>query len=364
MNSDLSSLFEPFAHGKLALKNRIVMPPMVTNYASVEGFVTEQTKRHYVRRSKGGAGLLIVEATCVDAPEGKGFVRGLQIDDDEFIPGLSELVDTVRHHGAKIGIQLHHAGSQALFDVTGRRPAGPSLLPSPEPVPEERALRELSVEEIGALVQCYAKAALRAKTAGFDCVQIHAAHAYLIAQFLSPCMNIRTDAYGGDLENRARFLSEIIQAARGLVGKGYPLLCRIDAKLVTPDGEVNESPEIAHIAQVAGADIIDISVCGIIFDTPPKTRPNEDLERFPEDFKRTVSLPIIYGGAMDYSAAAELINESRIELAALGRALITDPDLPSKIASGNTDDIVSCIDCRVCLDSIVQMAGPLQCSLD
>jgi len=362
MNMDHSSLLQPFIHGKLELKNRIVMPPMVTNYASAEGFVTEQTRNHYEERAKGGAGLVIVEATCVDAPAGKGFRRGLHIDDDKFIPGLSELADTVRQHGAKIGIQLHHVGAQALFNVTGVPPVGPSVLPSPEPVPEEKAPRELSVEEIEELVQCYAKAALRAKTAGFDCVQMHAAHFYLIAQFLSPFMNLRTDSYGGTLENRARFLFKIINATRELVGKDYPILCRIDAEQLRVDDGINESPEIARIAQEAGADMIDISVCGIIYATPPKTKPDQDLEHFPDDFKRNVSVPIIFGGAMDYSTAARLISENKIDLATLGRSLIIDPHLPNKISSGKTDDIVPCIDCRVCLESIMNKTGSLECS--
>ena len=339
------------------------MPPMVTNYASKEGLVTEQTKRHYARRAAGGAGLLIVEATCVDAPAGKGYKNGLRMDDDKFLPGLSALANTVRQHGAKVGIQLHHIGSQASFNVTGVPAVAPSVLPSHGPL-TERVIRALTGEEIEALVDRYATAAWRAKTAGFDCVQLHAAHFYLIAQFLSPAMNLRTDSYGGSLKNRARFLVEIIKATRNLVGQEYPILCRIDAEQLRPDVGINESPEIARIAQEAGADIIDVSVCGIIYGTPPKTKPDRDLTHFPNDFKRKVSVPIIFGGAMDYSEAARLISENRIDLAALGRALITDPDLPNKISSGRTDDIVPCIDCRVCLDCILGRAVPLKCSKD
>jgi len=359
---DLSALLQPFVHEKLELKNRILMSPMVTNYASAEGLVTERMINHYKARARGGAGLLIIEATCVDAPAGKGFKTVLRIDDDKFIPGLSELADTVRQYGAKIGIQLNHNGSQASFDVTGVPPVAPSVLPSSKPIPPERAPRELTVAEIEALVQCYAKAALRAKTAGFDCVQMHAAHFYLIAQFLSPAMNRRTDRYGGTLENRARFLVEIIEAARKLVGEQYPISCRFDAEQLGRNGSNNESPAIARLAQNAGADMIDISVCGIIYGMPPKTKPEQDLEHFPDDFKKDVSAPIIFGGAMDYLDGARLIRDKRIDLVAIGRALITDPELPNKIASGKTDDIVSCLDCRVCLDAIMNKAVPLRCS--
>lgn len=360
----ISSLFQPFTHEKLGLKNRIVMPPMVTNFGSGKGYVTEKTMNHYAKRAEGGAGLLIVEGTCVDSPKGKGFPRGLRIDDDKFIQGLSELADKVKQHGAKIGIQLHHVGSLADFEITGVPPVGPSILASPEPIPKEKAPQELTVQEIKALVQCYAQAALRAKTAGFDCVQIHAAHFYLIAQFLTPFMNMRTDAYGGTLENRARFLVEIIRAARRLVGEEYPILCRFDAEQPSIDGSTNDSPAIARLSQEAGADMVDISVCGIILGTPPKTKPDQDFVQFPDVFKRDVSIPIIFGGAMDYLEGARLISENKMDLIAIGRALITDPDLPNKIASGKTDDIVPCIDCRVCLDSILNKAVPLKCSKD
>jgi len=361
---DLSALLRPFLHEKLALKNRIIMAPMVTNYASEEGFVTERIIKHYRDRARGGVGLIIVEASCIDAPAGKGFKTVLRIDDDKFIPGLSELVSIVRQHGAKIGIQLNHNGSQASFDVTGVRPVAPSALPSFKSMPTEMAPRELTVPEIEALVQCYAKAALRAKTAGFDCVEMHAAHLYLIAQFLSLATNHRRDSYGGILENRARFLVEIIKAARKLVGERYPILCRFDAEQLNRNGKMNESPVIARIAQEAGVDLIDISVCGIIYSMPPKTKPDQDLEQFPDDFKKNISVPIIFGGALDYSDSARLISENRIDLAAIGRALITDPELPNKIASGKTSDIVSCLDCRVCLDSILNKAVPLRCSKD
>ena len=144
MSTQFPLLFQPFRIGQMELKNRIVMPPMVTNYGSEDGFVTEQLKDYYEARARGGVGLIIVEATCVESREGKGLQRQLLIDDDRFIPGLSDLVQAVKQHGAKIAIQLHHAGSEGRQSLTGVQP----VAPSPIPKPDHEMPRELTIEEV------------------------------------------------------------------------------------------------------------------------------------------------------------------------------------------------------------------------
>jgi len=207
-------LWEPFRIGRMELKNRVVMPPMVTRYASDDGFVTERTMDYYEARARGGAGLIIVEATYVHR-QGWAFLNQLGISDDKFIPGMSELVDVVHKHGAKIGIQIHHGGREAKSTVSGLQPVSAA---SPLPGMAGETPRELIVEEIAETVTYFAEAAIRAQKAGFDGVELHAAHGYLIDQFLSPTSNKRDDEYGGDLHRRARFLLEIIAAGRWLGG--------------------------------------------------------------------------------------------------------------------------------------------------
>ncbi len=362
MNTDFLPLFKSFDLGHLKLKNRIVVPPMVTKYGSEEGFVTDQIKRHYSTMAKGGAGLVVVEATCIDSPVGRGSTHLLCIDDNKFIPGLKELADTIKGNGAKAIIQLYHAGSQASYNTTGIQPVGPSALPSPTPLEKNSHLHELTEAEIAGLVEKFTAAAMRAKSAGFNGIMIHAAHLYLISQFLSPLMNFRSDSYGGSLDNRAKFLREIIQSVKTAVGNTFSVLCRLDAQQLSSDGTINESLQVAGIVQDAGVDAIDISICNKIFATTPKTRPEEDLETFADDVKKHIDDPLLFGGATDYSLIAQLIREKRIDLGTFGRPILVDPEMPRKISSGRLDDIVSCTDCRACLDLILGKHKPLKCA--
>ncbi|MDY6912699.1 MAG: NADH:flavin oxidoreductase, partial [Chloroflexota bacterium] len=207
--------------GKMTLKNRFVMPPMGTNFASEDGRVTRQLLDFYEARASGGAGLVIVEVTCVDTPVGKGLGRELAIDDDLFLPGLSELAEVVKRQGACAAIQLHHAGIDARPSVTGVQAVGPSAIRMPTPGHEKA--RDLTVSEIHTLVDSFTHAALRAKRAGFDAVEIHGAHPYLLAQFASAAWNKREDDYGGELKNRARFLIEIIKSIKQTIGSDFPV---------------------------------------------------------------------------------------------------------------------------------------------
>ena len=254
-----SLLWEPFRLGKMELRNRIVMPPMVTRYADEQGYITERMKNYYEARAKGGAGLIIVEAHFVHQL-GRVYPNQANISDDRCIPGLSALVQLIHKHGAKAAIQLHHCGRMTKLDLNGMQPVAPSALATPE----GRVPKELTVEGIAEIVAHFAAAALRAKKAGFDSVELHGAHGYIIDQFLSRSTNRRKDEYGGNLEKRARFLVEIIKAIKEAAGKSYPVWPRINGKEygVEQGTTLEEAQQIARMAEEAGADAIHVSAGG------------------------------------------------------------------------------------------------------
>jgi len=362
MSTQFPLLFKPFRLGHLELKNHIVMPPMVTNYGSDEGYVTEQLKDYYVARARGGVGLIIVEATCVESREGKGLQQQLLIDDDRFIPGLNDLVQAVKEHGAKIAIQLHHAGSEGRQSLTGVQP----VAPSPIPKPDHEMPRELTTEEVNDLVSNFARAAKRAQGAGFDGVEMHAAHGYLIAQFLSSFFNRRSDMYGGDMEGRSRFLTEILKETRELVGKEYPLWCRINGREFGPEGGLTseEAMQVARMAQYAGSDAINVSVFsyGVSPRTfPPMAQPPGNLIRFAETVKTAVDVPVMAVGRIDPETAENAIKKERADLINFGRALLVDPEFPNKAASGKLDEVRPCVGCMTCLDYVATWHQPVRC---
>ena len=347
ISAAFKKLFEPVRIGQMHIRNRIVMPGMNTGLSTEDGYVTQQMKDYYEERAKGGVGLIIVEINCVDFPRGKAVVRQLAIDDDKFIPGLRELAQVIQKHGAKAALGLHHAGNAAKQAITHLQPVGPSAIARPGgEVP-----RELTTSEIGNLVGHFAKAAKRAKGAGFDGVEIHAAHAYLIAQFLSSAWNRREDNYGGALNNRARFLLEILQAIREVVGKSYPVWCRINGEENgIPDGiTLREAQDLAKMLEEAGADAINVSASAL---TMPSHRPYF----FPPGWaahlaagvKKVVDVPVMAVGRLGPELGERLLREGKADFIVMGRPLRVDPELPNKVASGRIDDIIPCIACNAC----------------
>jgi 2,4-dienoyl-CoA reductase-like NADH-dependent reductase (Old Yellow Enzyme family) len=335
---------------------------MVTSYGSEDGLVTEQLKGYYAARSRGGVGLVIVEAACIDAPAGKIIKRQLQIDDDRFVPGLAELARAVKEQGARVAIQLHHAGSEAKSSLTGVQPAAPS----PIPKPGLEMPRELATEEVRELVLRFARAAKRAHGAGFDGVEIHGAHGYLIAQFLSSFFNRRSDVYGGGIEGRARFLIETIGATRELVGGQYPVWCRLNGREFGAEAGLStgEAQQVARMAQDAGSDAIHVSVFGYGVSpqaAPPMAQPPGNLVRFAEAVKGAVNVPVIAVGRIDAGTAEKVIEEGKADLVAIGRGLIADPELPNKAASGKLDEVRPCIGCWTCVDCVIAWRQPLRC---
>jgi 2,4-dienoyl-CoA reductase-like NADH-dependent reductase (Old Yellow Enzyme family)/thioredoxin reductase len=344
-------LFEPGWIGSLELKNRMVMPPMGTNYALKDGSVTQRQIDYYEERAKGGVGLIILEISCVDSPVGKAAARQIAIDDDRFIPGLSKLAETIRRHGAKTAIQIHHAGRQTSSRLTGHQP----VAPSPIPAPGGEQPRELTTSEIAALVDRFAEAAERAKKAGFDGVEIHGAHGYLVSQFLSALSNRRQDAYGGSVENRARFLLEVIQAIRRRVGRSYPVWCRLSAMEIGGDGGITleETQAVAQMAEKAGVDAIHVSAHMVRpARLSPMAEPTCIFVPLAEGIKKVVSVPVIAVGRIPPELGEGVLRDGKADFISIGKALLADSQLPQKVAMGIMEDITPCLRCLTCLDSV------------
>lgn len=349
-------LFQPGKLGTMEVKNRIVMPPMATGYASEDGAVTDRLIAYYEERAKGGPGLIIVEISCIDAPVGRGLARQISIDSDTFIPGLARLASAIKRHGARAAIQLHHAGRQTSSRLTGFKP----VAPSPIPGREGEVPKELAVDEIKRLVACFAEAACRAREAGFDGVEIHGAHGYLVSQFLSPLSNKRQDEYGGSVENRARFLIEVIRAIRSRMGRDYPVWCRLSAVELNVEGGITleETKVVAKLAEEAGADAIHVSAhaVGVARRPPMAQQPGAFIE-YAEAVKRVVSVPVIAVGRITPEVGEEALRQGRADFIAMGRQLLADAHTVEKIADGRLEDIRPCLRCFYCLDSVGRRRG-------
>jgi NADPH2 dehydrogenase len=314
--SVLTDLLDSLEVKGLTLKNRIVMPPMHTGLATAEGAVTDNLIEHYVRRSKA-LGLLIVEHSYVRL-DGRLSKRQLGIYDDSLVGGLEKLSSRVHATGTPVVIQINHAGRVASMEITGMKPVAPSLSGNAQ---------ELRIEEIEGLVEAFAMAAERAMRAGFDGVEVHGAHGFLLNQFFSPLANRRRDKYGGSLENRMRFPLEIVGRVKEKVG-GRLLLYRLGSDDLDPAGiKIEDSKKLAIKLQGAGVDILDISggLCG--------SRPSQLQDRqgyfIPQaqEIKRVANIPVIgVGGITEPEYANALIWEGKVDLVAVGRALLEDPD--------------------------------------
>jgi 2,4-dienoyl-CoA reductase-like NADH-dependent reductase (Old Yellow Enzyme family)/thioredoxin reductase len=351
MKEKFPVLFSPLTVKNLVLRNRIVMPPMGTWYATSFGAVTPKLVSYHQERAAGGVGLNIVEFTVVES-QGKLNPHMLGIFNDGHIPGLRTLAQGVHEAGGKIAVQLGHAGRRARSLINGRRP----LAPSPLPEMGGEIPHEMNASQIEYFQECFQKAARRAKQAGFDAVEIHMAHGYLIQQFLSPLSNKRSDRYGGSLENRARFALEILSRIRREVGDEFPIFCRISAdELVEGGSSLAEGKWFAKSLEREGADVIDVSA-GILETSerqvPPMAFPHGLNVGLTEEIKGQVNIPVICVGRIKSLEEAETILERKTaDLIAMGRALIADPELPQKARAGG--NVRPCIGCNQgCIDRL------------
>ncbi len=325
------------------------MPPMVRNYADENGFVTPKYISHIDRIARGGVGTMILEASFV-RPDGRGFSRELGLHTDEAVPLLGPLVEAAHANGAIVGPQIFHAGRQTSSKVIGMQPVGPS--PIPDPTVNEKP-RSLDVDEIRDIVDAFAQAARRAKEAGCDFVEVHGAHGYLITQFLSPFSNCREDQYGGSEEGRMRFMSEIVQAVRKTVGPTFPIIMRISANEMVPDGiTLEDSARIAKKLEELGVDAIDVSSGNYAsfnrgYMIAPMSMPDGLQIPFAKWIKSCVKIPVIAVGKIRSPAMAEdTIRTGAADFVAVGRSLLADPDWPKKAQDGRADQIRNCIACN------------------
>lgn len=324
-------LFSPFTVKNLELKNRIVMPPMCM-YSAQNGMVNDWHIVHYATRAAGQAGLIIVEATGVEE-RGRISDRDLGIWDDQQIEGLGKIAKVIHSYGVKAAIQLNHAGRKS--EVTALEPVGPSAIPFSD---EHRMPHELSKEEIAQIVLLFKNAAKRAVAADFDAIEIHAAHGYLINQFLSPLANTRSDEYGGSLKNRARLLDEVLEAVRQVLPPEYPVFVRVSAEEY--DSKGNRPEEVAAIINLVkekGVDIVHVS-SGAVISAPVRAYPGYQIG-FAATVKQHTGLPVIGGGLITEPHQAEQVIKSGIDFVFLGRQLLRDPYWPLHAAHELQADI-------------------------
>lgn len=360
-----SLLSSPVRIGGLELKNRMVMPAIGTGYAYADGSVTQRLIAYHAERAKGGVGLIILEATYVH-PSGKGFKNQPGIYSDRLLPGLRRLVDAVHAQGAKIAIQIYHTGQQTTSAVTGQPIVAPSALPCATigEVP-----KELTKEEIAFLVRAFAEAAQRAKAAGFDAVEVHGAHGYLINQFLSPLANKRTDKYGGSLENRMRFPLEVVRAVRRAVGPDYPVLYRLSADEKISGGlTLEETKVFARRLEQEGVNALHVSAGiyeSIAWFMQPMYLPRGCLVDLAQGIKSAVNLPVIAVGRInDPDLAEEILAAGKADLIAFGRQLLADPETPKKVLEGRPEEIRRCIACcQGCIEELFQ-GGAIRCTIN
>lgn len=321
-------LLKPLEHGKLSLKNRLVMPPMATAKSDAEGKVSREVLDYYAEKSKGGyISLIIIEHSYI-AQQGKASKNQLSVADDSTVENLKELAQLIHRNGSKTVMQINHAGSAADREVTGYDTVGPSPIQNPRigGVP-----LELTQQEIPAIVRQFRDAARRVKAAGFDGVEIHSAHGYLLNQFFSPITNKRTDEYGGDVRGRIRLHLEVIKAVRAEVGADFPMLLRLGASDYMEGGTTLEDSVIAaREFEKAGVDMLDISG-GLTGYSVPGLTGQGYFAPLSQAIKEVVSIPVILtGGITEANAAEELLTQGKADLIGVGRALLKDSEWAKK----------------------------------
>ncbi len=347
-------LFEPGKIGSLELKNRLVMAAMGTHSCDAEGFITDKALRYYSARATGGAGLVIVQGTAVT--RGGCSPKGMRLYDDRFIPGMKKLARAIHEGGAKAFVQLNHLGTvYAKVRVGDLGPDGAELIgPSAiRSVTNGVVAREMSRPDIQSFVGIFAEACRRAKDAGFDGVQIHAAHGYLLSSFLSPLTNRRDDEYGGSPRNRARFVCEVIEASRRKVGRDFPITVRVSGTEHLDGGIEKEDVVLqAPLYVEAGADAIDVSACSsdyLISGLPTYLDPDGAMVPLAEAVKKAVNVPVITVGKIGNPVLADrILQKGKADFVAMGRPLLADPELPNKAREGRLKDINYCISCNNC----------------
>jgi 2,4-dienoyl-CoA reductase-like NADH-dependent reductase (Old Yellow Enzyme family) len=324
----MPTLLSPLKFATLTLRNRIVMPPMCSGQATPEGFVTPAIVEYHRRRAAAGCGLIVVEHTFVD-DRGRHSEGQMGVHRDSTIEGLGRLASAIRSEGAAACLQLAHAGSRGARRVLGVAPLGPSAVRHPYE-PEGDVPDEITPVQIDEVAAAFGQAAGRAVAAGFDAVEIHAAHGYLLSQFLSPLTNQRGDGYGGVLEQRARIHREVLGQVRRQVGPHFPVLVRLGADDETPGGlGIEEGASVAACLAENGVNLLDVS--GGLQGSRGTRKGGAYFLSYAQAIRSRVSVPVLVTGGISNAAMAdEIVREEWADLVGIGRAMLNDADWARK----------------------------------
>lgn len=366
MKNNFKHVFSPITINGMTLPNRVVMMPMGSDFAGHDGELSDEHIKYYELRARGGTGLIIVENVCVKYPEGSNGTTQLRIDKDCYIPRLFNLTEACHKYGAKVGVQINHAGASAMSSRIGMQPVSASTLPSK---PGGETPRALAKEELVSIAKDYGAAARRAVNAGFDMVEIHAGHSYLISQFLSPTMNDRTDEFGGCAENRARFCRMVIDEVRAAVGPRVPISLRLSVdELVEGGNSVDDCIEYLQYLN-DGVDMFDTSAA-----LNPTIQYQIDANYLEDGWRSYMAKAVrdayhkptvAIGNIRNPQVADDIIARGDADLIGIGRGLIADPDWCNKARYGNVEDIRKCISCNIgCVGNRIGGNKPLRCTVN
>lgn len=366
MKSNYKNIFTPLTIKNMTMRNRIMMTPMGTNYGEQTGEMSFLHIDYYTERAKGGVGLIMVENASVDSPLGSNGTTQIRIDHDNYMPRFFKLCETLHAHGACVGVQLNHAGASAQSKRTNMQPVSASDIPSKAggEIP-----RPLKVEEIYEIVKKYGEAAARAQACGFDCVEIHAGHSYLLSQFMSPTTNKRTDEFGGCPENRARFTKLVVEEVRKQVGPMFPIFVRISAdELMEGGNTLEDTLELLSYFQEE-VDAFDVSAGlngSLQFQIDANYLKDGWRSYMAKAVREKYNKPCVtMGNIRDPRVADDILERGDADIIGMGRGLIADPHWVKKVATGHEDDIRKCISCNIgCAGNRIGGNRPIRCTVN
>ncbi len=371
---EIKRLFEPIKIGELTVKNRIEAAPTLPVLANPDGHASRELIDYYKEKARGGAGIVTVGESAVDREYGVTHAGQLIIDSDKMLPYLCQLAEAIKRYGAKASLELCHGGRQAIPGLLeGRKPIAPS--PMSSPFHEMLAGQKIEVQEmdmgmVETVIEHFADAAFRLKRAGFDMVLVHGGHGWLLAQWLSPYSNKRTDGFGGSLENRAKFPIEVIERIREKVGSDFAIEYRMSGnELVTGGLTTEEAVEFARMIEDK-VDCIHVSAgmmaepATIPYFHPPTYLPHAPNVYLAEEIKRAVNIPVTCVGAIiNPDEAEDILKQGKADIIAMARTLIADPAFPRKVQGHKTDEIIPCTRCNECLGRVATFM-PLRCAVN
>ncbi|WP_392553227.1 FAD-dependent oxidoreductase [Orbus wheelerorum] len=365
--SDFSAIFQPITIKRTTIRNRIVMPPIGTNFATLSGEFVDDHLQYYEQRAKGGTGLIILENVCIDYPYGTNGTTQLRIDNDQYIPGFYRFTERMHKHGATVAVQINHAGASAYFGrLNGLQPISSSNVPSKT---GGNAPRPMSVDEILYVVKQYGLAASRVQRAGFDAVEIHAGHSYLLSQFLSPLFNKRTDEFGGSVENRSRIVRMVIDEIRKNVGPNFLIMLRVSADDFIEGG--NSLADTLEVLEYLNdqVDIFDVSAAQndtLFLQIDQMNLPDGWRSYMAKAVKDKFNKPTITSGNFrDPSIIAKTLADGHADFVVMGRGLIAEPYWVEKVKNNEIDTLRRCISCNIgCADHRIAKSKPIRCTVN